>query len=153
VKAIMDNKNPKVFCNFGTNIQTLRDQKKIKLGSFQIIKKNFKIKNKKTIIYKESYRPPKNRQSTIKMTLNYYFDVLEGTKQPLFNRLQYILVKCSFYAATFPLKVLEFKFIFSKNLQNNKTHDLEFPNSIPIGHLGNLCHFDVVYVVIDKIFQ
>jgi hypothetical protein len=78
---------------------------------------------------------------------------LEGTKQPLFNRLKYILVKCSFYVATFPLKVLEFKFIFSKNLQNNKTHDLEFPNSIPIGHLGNLCHFDVVYVVIDKIFQ
>jgi hypothetical protein len=36
--------------------------------------------------YKESYGPQKRGNQT-KMILNYYFDVLEGTKQPLSNRV------------------------------------------------------------------
>jgi hypothetical protein len=39
------------------------------------------------MIYKESYGPPKKGNQTIKIILNYYFDILEGTKQPLFDRL------------------------------------------------------------------
>jgi hypothetical protein len=39
------------------------------------------------MIYKESYGPKKKGNQTIKMTFNCYFDVLDGTKQPLFDRL------------------------------------------------------------------